>query len=95
MLRAIRPGIAIVSTGDDGGHRLERDKTESAQRLVPLVYPVTKLSLTYRQFNRRLEKLSLPVRARTGRKCFARWMNEAGIPRTRRRAYLGMQHAKT
>ena len=24
-----------------------------------------------------------------GRKCFARWMNEAGIPRTRRRAYLG------
>ncbi len=29
------------------------------------------------------------VRARAGRKCFARWMNEAGIPRTRRRAYLG------
>ncbi len=44
---------------------------------------------TYRQFNRRLEKLNLPVRARTGRKCFARWMNEARIPRTRRRAYLG------
>ena len=22
-------------------------------------------------------------------KCFARWMNEAGVPRTRRRAYLG------
>ena len=25
VLRAIRPGVAIVSTGDDGGHRLERD----------------------------------------------------------------------
>ncbi len=75
--------------------RVNGTKTENAERVVPLLYPVIKPSLTYRQFNRRLEKLSLPVRARTGRKCFARWMNEAGIPRTRRRAYLGMQHAKT
>ena len=69
--------------------RVNGTKTENAERVVPLLYPVTKPSLTYRQFNRRLEKLNLPVRARTGRKCFARWMNEAGIPRTRRRAYLG------
>ena len=69
--------------------RVNGTKTENAERVVPLLYPVTKASLTYRQFNRRLEKLNLPVRARTGRKCFARWINEAGIPRTRRRAYLG------
>jgi hypothetical protein len=64
-------------------------KTEHAERVTPLLYPVAKPGLTYRQFNRRCEALKLSVRARTGRKCFARWMNEAGIPRTRRRAYLG------
>ncbi len=69
--------------------RVNGTKTENAERLIPLLYPVVKPALTYRQFNRRLEKLSASVRARAGRKCFARWMNEAGIPRTRRRAYLG------
>ena len=64
-------------------------KSENAERAIPLLYPITKPGLTYRQFNRRLEKLNLPVRARTGRKSFARWMNEGGIPRTRRRAYIG------
>ncbi len=69
--------------------RINGTKTMNAERLIPLLYPVVKPALTYRQFNRRLEKLSASVRARAGRKCFARWMNEAGIPRTRRRAYLG------
>jgi hypothetical protein len=69
--------------------RVRGTKTANAERVIPLLYPVAKPGLTYRQFNRRLEKLEQPVRARTGRKCFARWMNEAGIPRTRRRAYLG------
>jgi hypothetical protein len=69
--------------------RVQGTKTEHAERVIPLLYPIVRPGLTYRQFNRRLEKLTAPVRARTGRKCFARWMNEAGIPRTRRRAYLG------
>lgn len=69
--------------------RVKGTKTENAKRVIPLLYPVAKPGLTYRQFNRRLEKIKLPVRARAGRRCFARWMNEAGIPRTRRRAYLG------
>lgn len=69
--------------------RVKGTKTENAERVIPLPYPVSRPGLTYRQFNRRLEKLELAVRARSGRKCFARWMNEAGIPRTRRRAYLG------
>ncbi len=64
-------------------------KTEHAERVIPMLYPVVKPSLTYRQFNRRPEKLKMPVRARAGRKCFAHWMNEAGIPRTRRRARSG------
>ena len=64
-------------------------KTTNAERVIPLLYPVTKPGLTYRQFNRRLQKLGVSTRARTGRKCFARWMNETGVPRTRRRAYLG------
>ncbi len=32
-------------------------KTKNAERLIPLLYPVVKPALTYRQFNRRLEKL--------------------------------------
>ncbi len=69
--------------------RIGGTKTASAVRVIPLIHPISKPGLTYRQFNRRMEKLESPARARMGRKCFARWMNESGVPRTRRRAYLG------
>ena len=41
--------------------RVNGTKTEHAERVIPLLYPVVKPSLTYRQFNRRLEKLNMPV----------------------------------
>ncbi len=69
--------------------RVHGTNTKNAERIIPLLYPIVQPALTYRQFNRRLEKVCASVRARAGRKCLARWMNEAGIPRTRRRAYLG------
>jgi integrase len=58
--------------------RVTGTKTENAERVIPLLYPISRPALTYRQFNRRLDKAEAPARARSGRRCFARWMNEAG-----------------
>lgn len=66
-------------------------------RTVMLPFPLTQSTIGDRQFRRYIDRakgpLSLDVTTHTFRKCFAHWMELAGIPRTRRMAYLG--HGKT
>ena len=66
-------------------------------RTVMLPFPVSKPTLGERQFRRHLEtavkKSGLKVSSHTFRKCFSHWMELSGIPRTRRKGYLG--HGKS
>lgn len=56
-------------------------------RAVPLVITPTRPEVTAQQLARLLRPLG--VAPRQARNSFARWMEDAGIPRTRRKLYLG------
>lgn len=62
-------------------------------RMVMLPFPLEKPSLGERQFRRYLDTArqatGLKATSHTFRKCFTHWMELSGIPRTRRKAYLG------
>lgn len=62
-------------------------------RVVFLAFPLSKPDLAERQFRRYIdaatESTGLKATSHTFRKCFAHWMEMAGIQRTRRQAYLG------
>ena len=62
-------------------------------RVVFLALPLSKPALGERQFRRHIDAATastgLKATSHTFRKCFAHWMEMAGIQRTRRQAYLG------
>lgn len=65
-------------------------KTAGADRFVPFVQPLASPATTYWGFAQALNKLTGGhVRPHDTRKTFATWAEQAGIPRTRRRMYLG------
>jgi len=65
-------------------------KTAGADRFVPFVLPLATPETTYWGFAQALNKLTGGhVRPHDTRKTFATWAEQAGIPRTRRRLYLG------
>jgi integrase len=65
-------------------------KREGRDRVVPLVGPILPPPIGYQAFRKRLAKVSDgKTRPYDFRRCFAHWMEEAGVPRTRRRLYLG------
>ena len=65
-------------------------KTEAAERVVPLVFPIIRPRVGHWGFGRQLSKVTggtiLPHDARH---TFIHWMDEAGIPRIRRMLYAG------
>ena len=65
-------------------------KREGRVRDVPLIRPISRPTRTYRAFLNALDKASdgtvLPYDLR---KTYANWLEAAGIPRTRRRLYMG------
>jgi hypothetical protein len=75
-------------------------KREGRDRIVPLVLPalyagqLPAITIGYDRFYHRLrDALSGSVLPYDARRSFAHWMEEAGIPRTRRKLYMG--HAGT
>lgn len=63
-------------------------------RFVPLLVPPAEPSIGYSAFLRRLkEATDSKVVVHDLRKTYTRWMQESGVPRTRRKLYLG--HGKT
>lgn len=65
-------------------------KTSNAERFVPLVFPIAAVTTTYWSFSRALRTASGgATRVHDLRKTFSNWCEGAGIPRTRRRLYLG------
>ena len=64
-------------------------KTGGAERVVPLVHPLVAPGHQYKKFREALQEIAPDVTPRTARKSYAAWMEQAGIPRTRRRRYLG------
>lgn len=65
-------------------------KTAGADRFVPFVQPLVAPPTTYWGFAQALNKLTGGhVQPHDTRKTFANWAEQAGIPRTRRRLYLG------
>lgn len=65
-------------------------KTAGADRFVPFVLPLAAPQTTYSGLAQALNKLTGGhVRPHDTRKTFANWAEQAGIPRTRRRMYLG------
>jgi hypothetical protein len=65
-------------------------KTASAMRAVPQVVDVERATLAAKAFRKRLAEVSEGrVQAYDLRRFFGRWMAEAGIPKPRRRMYMG------
>lgn len=62
-------------------------KRESRERIVPLVVPVVGPFTLYRAL--RLALADVGLQPYDLRRCFAHWMEEVGIPRTRRKLYMG------
>lgn len=84
------PGELWGSWSVEGqGLRIRGTKTTGRDRLVPRVDFVHRPERAYRPFRIALGKLDRGVTPYDGRRTFAHWMEEAGIPRTRRRQYLG------
>ena len=69
------------------GIRVHGTKTSTRDRLVPRVDFIARPTRQYRPFRIALAKQG--VAPYDGRRTFAHWLEEAGIPRTRRRQYLG------
>jgi hypothetical protein len=76
-----RPGLVLEVFGT---------KRAARHRRLPLVTALRRPGMTYGAFRRRLAAVTdgalVPYDAR---RAFTHWMEQAGIPRTRRRAYLG------
>ena len=69
-------------------------KSAAAERAVPRVYPVTQPTSGYDIFVQRLRKVSgSTITPHDLRKPYMTWMEDAGIPRTRRKIYLGHEVA--
>lgn len=64
-------------------------KRQGRNRFVPLVAVPVRPMLTRWGFRQALRRLSHGVTPRDGRTTYANWLEAAGIPRTRRRLYLG------
>jgi len=65
-------------------------KTAGAERVVPLVFPIGRAPTSYWGFAQALRKRTGGfTRVHDLRKTFSHWCESAGIPRTRRRLYLG------
>ena len=65
-------------------------KTAAAERVVPLVFPIARAHTSYWGFAQALRKQTSGfTRVHDLRKTFSHWCESAGIPRTRRRLYLG------
>jgi len=64
-------------------------KREGRVRDVPLVDLPTRPELTRAGFRSALQRLDRTVTPKLARKTFDRWMQDAGIPRVRRKRYLG------
>ncbi len=64
-------------------------KRAARQRMVPLLGTPEKPLRGYKAFREALEDVADDLVPYDGRRTFAHWMEEAGIPRTRRRIYLG------
>lgn len=65
-------------------------KTACSDRFVPLAFPILRPATKYWGFVQALRKATGGhVRVHDARKTYAHWLESAGIPRTRRRLYLG------
>lgn len=64
-------------------------KREGRVRDVPLADLPTRPELTRAGFRSALQRLDRTVTPKLARKTFDRWMQDAGIPRVRRKRYLG------
>jgi len=62
-------------------------KRESRERVIPCIEAPQQPQYLYAAFRKALSKHGL--QPYDGRRTFARWLEEAGVPRTRRRIYLG------
>lgn len=69
------------------GVRIAGTKTATRNRLIPRIDFLRAPERDYRRFRIMLARHGLTPY--DGRRTFAHWMEEAGIPRTRRRQYLG------
>lgn len=56
---------------------------------MPLAYPIVTPAWQYKKFREALQAVAPDLTPRTARKSYAAWMEQAGIPRTRRRRHLG------
>jgi integrase len=66
------------------------NKTDNRDRQVPKVYPLNRRVLQYKRFRERVRDVSgKKVAIYDFRRTYATWMESAGIPRTRRKLYLG------
>jgi hypothetical protein len=71
--------------------RIGGTKTAGRTRAVPLVEPITRPTFNRRHLSAALTALGLETY--DARRAYAHWMEEAGIPRARRRLYLGHRPA--
>lgn len=69
------------------GIRIAGTKTATRDRVVPRIDFLRRPERDYRRFRIMLARHGL--QPYDGRRTFAHWMEEAGVPRTRRRQYLG------
>lgn len=64
-------------------------KHDDASRMVPLIWRAVQPALTYWGFRQALRKLEDEVTAHDARRTYMQFLREAGIPRIRRKLYLG------
>ena len=87
----MRPSEYLSGDWEVQGERvlIHGSKTGGAERVVPLVHPIVTPGYQYRKFREALQAVAPDVTPRTARKSYAAWMEQARVPRTRRRRYLG------
>lgn len=68
---------------------VEGTKRGGRRRDVPLVIAPVRATIVRRTFENRLRRRSRALQVYDLRRTYANWMESAGIPRTRRRMYLG------
>ena len=64
-------------------------KTKNSDRFVPLIQEILKPARGSNAFRKQLKRLRKDLSPRSFRRSYAHWMEMAGIPRSRRRLYLG------
>ena len=87
----MRPSEYLSGNWEVQGKRvlIHGTKTGGAERTVPLIHPIVTPGCQYKKFREALQAVAPDVTPRTARKSYAAWLEQAGIPRTRRRRYLG------